>query len=454
MKFRDLLLRFALIAAVIASLVFTYLIWFNPAHLERRATTNTAVKSSAAASTRQETHVFLPTAIYVQKGANKRLLLRDDGRMSAHVHSAITNWRISGIEPSVKNSLTDYEAMLGQDGMVEMLYERPITWQLFNKYYFKKSAVHGHGEFTFNRIFVDTIHDAVTLGNDSNRRTWRVRLAKKYDFELFENSLNAATATYPISEERLGTREVPFFKDSITVNAYTYMIDTQGASHYVNSLMGSGSNAPSAIDAKQIDNQTVYTMSNNNQRLAVDRRDSRMRYENFAIAGPAKGITRNVENAYDDLLNLSIKQLRGITFYGYDTKQQAATFRMTVAGLPIIGQKMQGAVIVTHTNASKRIEFSGDNLSVAIPTGTSRVTLPSTSQLYTQLAAHGVATSQIENIVLAYAWNEANDNAQVAQLTPTYFVKIGTKFYDYRKLIDGTVKVTNTATDDDAQIAN
>ena len=454
MKFRDLLLRLALIAAVIASLVFTYLIWFNPAHLERRATTNTSVKTSAVASTRQETHVFLPSAVYVQKGDNKRLLLRDSGRMSAHVHRAIQDWRISGVEPSTKNNVTDYAAMLGQNGMVEMVYERPITWQLFNKYYFKKSAVHGHGEFTFNRIFIDTLHNAVTLGNDANRHTWRVRMVKKYDLTLFEDSLNAATATYPVSEERIGTKEVPFYKNSVTVNAYTYMMDTQGASHYVNSLMGSGSSAPSAIDAKQIDNQTVYTMSNNNQRLAVDRNDSRMRYENFAIAAPAKGITKNVENAYDDLLNLSIKQMRGISFYGYDAKTQAATFRMTVAGLPIIGQKMQGAVIVTHTTASKRIEFSGDNLSVAIPTGTSRVTLPSTNQLYTLLARHGVDTSQIADIVLAYAWNEASDNAQVAQLTPTYFVKIGTKLYDYRKLVDGSVKVTDTATDDDAQIAN
>lgn len=454
MKFRDLLLRLALITAVIASLVFTYLIWFNPAHLERRATTSTAVKTSAVASTRQETHVFLPTAVYVQKGESKRLLLRSTGRMSAHLHRAIEGWRVSGVEPVVKNNSDDYAAMLDQDGMVEMVYERPITWQLFNKYYFKKAAVHGHGEFTFNRIFVDTIHNAVTLGNDSNRRTRRLKMQKKYDLDKFEDALTAATSTYPISEERIGNKEVPFFKSAVTVNAYTYMMDTQGASHYVNSLMGSGSSAPSAIDAKQIDNQTVYTMSNNNQRLAVDRNDSRMRYENFAIEGPAKSMTRNVENAYDDLQNLSIKQLRGISFYGYDTKTQAATFRMTVAGLPIIGQKMQGAVIVTHTNASKRIEFSGDNLSVSIPTGTSRVTLPNTNELYTQLANHGVDTTQISNIVLAYAWNEASDNAQVAQLTPTYFIKIGTKFYDYRKLVDNSVKVTDTATDDDAQVAN
>lgn len=449
MKFKDLLLRIALISAILVSLVATWFIWFNPAHLERRATTNVAVKTAAAGSDHKETNVFLPTAVYRQQDDQKRLLLRENGRMSAHIHRVIAKWRIASVNKPVKHSETSYADLITHADTLQMVYQSPITWQLFNKYYFDKPAVNKTASFKFNRIIIDLKHHQMELATDATRRTRRVKIAKAVDFDPLLKALDETANQYPVSEIRLGNREVAAFTEPINVNAFSFLVDSRGANHYVTSLMNSGSNVPSAVDAKQIGDQTVYTVNNNNKRLAVDRNDSQMRYENFATSGPAASMSKNVDAAYADVLRLGIKQMRGMSFYGYDPTLQAATFRMTVAGLPIIGQQMHGAVVVTHTNASKRIEFSGDNLSVSIPTSTRRTRLPATADVYDELVGAGVSSDRVTDIVLAYSWQTAADNDQVAELTPTYFVQIDGAYYDYKAIVSGDVKLPDNDSAED-----
>lgn len=441
MKFKGLILRLALITAVLISLIATWYIWFNPSHLERRATTNVAVKSAAVGSDHRETNVFLPTMVYRQHHDNKRLLTRESGRMSAHLHKAMAKWRVASVGKAEKYTEADYENLITRDDSVQMVYESPITWSLFNKYFFTRPAETKSASFDFNRIVVDMKHHGFWLTNDATRRVRKLKLTKAVKFDAFAKALTETSNQYPVTEVRLDNREVASFTAPINVDAYSFLMDSQGANHYVTRLMATERNTPAAVDAKQIGDQTVYTVNNNNRRLAVDRNDNQMRYENFATSGPFASHAKNIDAAYADVLRLGIKQMRGMSFYGYDHKLQAATFRMTVAGLPIIGQKMRGAVVVTHTNASKQIEFSSDNLSVAIPTSTRKTRLPATSGVYTALAHVGITADRITDIVLAYAWDQAVDNVQVAELTPTYFVQIDGTYYDYTTLASGDTKL-------------
>lgn len=453
MKFRDIVLRLFLIAAVVISLVCTWYIWFNPAHLDRKTTTgSTAVKTSKTTTAEHEKNVFEPLNVYYQQNGSKSLVARSDGRVATRIRRGIASWRISSVGASRKLSLENYDKILTLDDSVQMTYWGEMNWRTFDQMYFKKAAIKQPKDFKFNRIVFNLRTQKMLLVNDATRTMRRVKLHKKYAFTPITGAISKAKSSYPLVEKRIGTREVAFYNGSFAVKQYTYILDKQGANHYINALMSGGNNAPSSVDAKQLGNQTVYTMNDNNQRLAVDRNDSMMEYENFATDGPAKTTTKVLSAAYSDMTRLNIKEMRGMSYYNYDQTDGSVMFRMVVNGLPIISDLLSGSVEVTHTNASKRIAFSGDNLSVAIPTSTTTVKMPSSQTVLNELLAKGIKMSSITDLQLAYAWTKDSDSNQVVDLVPTYFVQVNDEYYNYQDIIDGSVSTAGMNTKSDASV--
>lgn len=453
MKFRDLVLRLFLIAAVVISLVCTWYIWFNPAHLDRKRTTgSTTVKTSTTTTAEHEKNVFEPLNVYFQQNGSKSLAARNDGRIASRIRRGISSWRISSVGASHKLSLENYDKLLALDDSVQMTYWGDMNWQTFDKMYFKKTALKHAKDFKFNRIVFNLRTQKMMLVNDAARTMRRVKLHKKYAFTPITGAISKAKSNYKLVEKRMGTREVAFYNGNFSVKQYTYILDKQGANHYINALMSDGNNAPSSVDAKQLGNQTVYTMNDNNQRLAVDRNDSMMEYENFATAGPAKTTTKVLRSAYNDMNRLKIKEMRGMSYYSYDQTSGSVMFRKIVNGLPIISDLLSGSVEVTHTNASKRIAFSGDNLSVAIPTSTTTVKMPSSQTVLSELLAKGIKLSSITDLQLAYAWTKDSDSSQVVDLVPTYFVQVNGEYYNYQDIVDGTVSTAGMNTKSDANV--
>jgi regulatory protein YycH of two-component signal transduction system YycFG len=453
MKFRDLVLRLFLIAAVVISLVCTWYIWFNPAHLDRKRTTgSTTVKTSTTTTAEHEKNVFEPLNVYFQQNGSKSLAARNDGRIASRIRRGISSWRISSVGASHKLSLENYDKLLALDDSVQMTYWGDMNWQTFDKMYFKKPALKHAKDFKFNRIVFNLRTQKMMLVNDATRTMRRVKLHKKYAFTPITGAISKAKSNYKLVEKRMGTREVAFYNGNFSVKQYTYILDKQGANHYINALMSDGNNAPSSVDAKQLGNQTVYTMNDNNQRLAVDRNDSMMEYENFATAGPAKTTTKVLRSAYNDMNRLKIKEMRGMSYYSYDQTSGSVMFRKIVNGLPIISDLLSGSVEVTHTNASKRIAFSGDNLSVAIPTSTTTVKMPSSQTVLSELLAKGIKLSSITDLQLAYAWTKDSDSSQVVDLVPTYFVQVNGEYYNYQDIVDGTVSTAGMNTKSDANV--
>ena len=339
-----------------------------------------------------------------------------------------------------------YAALLSRDNTVQMTYAGEMSWQLFDKLYFSKSARDKTNDFEFNRIIVNLRSGALTLANDRQRQTHKLQMSKKLNLVALNGALSHANLSYPFNYQRMGSREVALFQGDVKIPTYTYLLDKQNANHYVTALMGSGNRMSSAVDAKQLGEQTVYTVDNNNQRLAVDRNDSMMQYENFVVSGPKQTDSAVLRAAYDDMMRLNVNEVDDMSYFGYQHDSSTVTFRTYVGGLPIINDMLNGTVTVTHTSNSKRIAFSGDNLAVAIPTSETDTTLPAAQTVLDQLRNYGLDTSSVSDVQLGYDWNKDETSTQVADLAPTYYIQVNGDYYDYKDVLNGTVKLTANGT--------
>ncbi|WP_164848027.1 YycH family regulatory protein [Lacticaseibacillus hulanensis] len=438
MKAKDICLRVALIILVAISLIFTWIIWFNPAHLEHRATTDVAVKTTThTTSQKNKDEVFLPVAVYQQKNGAKKLLVNNDTDMAVRVHKAMQSAQINRVGGSRALTVSAYDALLTQDNTVQLVYTDRMSWHLFNSLFFTKSAKNRGGEFEFTRIVIDMRHEKVDLVNDNNRTVRRLSFAKTPDYGKINRAINKASTSFTVVESRMNGREVALYPDGLAMQPFAYLVDQQGANHFVAALLGNKST--SAVDSKQVGDQTFYTVNNNNQRLIADRNDSQMQYENFATDGPKKTRKSVLSDAYTQMMQLQPTSVDGVRFTHYDTSAKAVTFRTYVDGLPVFNQTMSGTVEVTRTDGSLTIDFSGDNLSVPVPTRENPVKLASTSTVLANVRAKGFTNGQIDDVQPGYKWEKDDDSSLVIDLVPTYYVRLNGTYYDYASIMDGTI---------------
>ncbi len=85
--------------------------------------------------------------------------------------------------------------------------------------------------------------------------------------------------------------------------------------------------------------------------------------------------------------------------------------------------------------SSYRMRFSLDSLQVPIPPVQSSATVMSTKDLLQHLKSAGVRQNKIQDIELGYEWSRDKTLSKVVNLSPTWYVKIGNQWENYRKLI-------------------
>lgn len=452
MKTKDTMLRLALIALVAVSLVFTWIIWFNPAHLEHRTTSNVSVKTPKRTATKKEkTAVFLPVAVYQQKDDQKKLLVNSTTDMPTRLHTALKTAQIKRVLGSKVLSSADYQARITQDDTVQMVYADKMSWRLWNQLYLHNPAQVTGSEFAFDRIAIDMRHATLSFMNDTARTVRKVSFAKTPNYGQIARALTKADAHFTVVETRLHDRYVAMYPEGLAVQPFAYLIDEQGANHFVAALLGDQST--STVDAKQVGEQTIYTVNNNNQRLITNKNDSQMRYNNFATSGPKKSRQGVLTDAYTQMTLLAPTNLDGVRFTRYDTATHTVTFRTYVDGLALFNQTMSGAVAVTRTDGSLELSFSGANLSVPVPTRETAVKLPSTTTVLANIRDRGFTNAQIEDVQPGYRWKKDSDSLLVIDLEPTYYVCIDGNYYDYADIMADTVTPatvkakTNTTSD-------
>mgnify|MGYP004465958783 CR=1 FL=1 len=440
MKVKNITRRLTLIILIAISLVFTWIIWFNPSQLEHRATTNVSVKSTTETkANKRKDAVFLPAAVYREQNGVKTLLVSDDRSMSGNVHTALKTARVAHVNQEKKLSSDAYDALLTRDATVQMVYTDKMSWRLFNGLFFNKVAKKTGREFEFTRILIDLRHETISLLNDSKRTVRQLTFSTQPKYAAVTRALKKATDHFTIQETRMHGREVALYTQSVSVQPYSYLVDQQGTNHYISALMGNSEKSTSSVDAKQVGTQTFYTVNNNNQRLTTDKDDNKMVFGNFATGKPKQTRRGVLTDAYTQMMTLAPTTLEGVRYASYDETERTVTFRTYVGGLAVFDDTMNGTVSVTRTSSSLSMTFSSENLSVPVPTRESKVTLPATATALANVRNHGFTNGEITDIQLGYRWEKDDDSTLVIDLVPTYYVALEGTYYDYSDILNGKV---------------
>ncbi|KRM87197.1 hypothetical protein FD19_GL001351 [Lacticaseibacillus thailandensis DSM 22698 = JCM 13996] len=430
---------------VAISLLLTWFIWYNPSNFARQQSSNVTVqKATKTTNEAVERNTFLPTEALWQGSNQKYQLIAKGNGVPAQARTKLAKWQVTKVGPVKQLSVNAYNHLLTLPQSLQLTYQGSVSWSLIRTLLFKRTTK-AAANYVFDRIVFDTRNQRTYLVNDYHE-TVRPLSIKQPNYGAIADLLGDATTKYAVTEQRFDHHEVALLDQSIAVTPQTYLIDKQSATHYIALLM-TDNTSTSAVDTKQIGNQTVYTV-NSNQRLAVDKNDSLMQYEDFAAAAPATSYRGVLRAAFTSLSSLSFASKQGIRYFGYNTQENAVTFRTYVRGVPVFNQTSNGTVRVVHNTSSKRIEFSGSNLEAAIPTSQTAVKLPAGQDVLNKLASMGAQPSDIDDLTVAYKWERDTNSGLVVNLTPTYYVNINGTFVDYNDLLSGKVALSTLINSD------
>ncbi|KRK73972.1 YycH family regulatory protein [Lacticaseibacillus nasuensis] len=441
MKLSGWLLRISLILMITISLVFTWLIWQNPSRLGSQQAT-VAVKTKADPNVaKQKALVYAPNTAYYQGQHQKYQLLINDQMVTQQLRSKMRNWQLGKLSKAATLSSANFEAQLTMPDTLQLVYPTSITFSTFDRTFFKHRAAGTNPEFKFNRL-------VVTLGATTTRlhliddatRTMRIGTLSN----VTKDGIRKIIATgqdqgYPVTEVRLGTREIADYRTAIRVQPYLYLLDQQSANHYVAQLIPT--QETSAVDSREIGGETVYT-AGSDYRLTETMETGVMAFEDAAATNPSGGMAKILSRAYTAVGSLGLTGLTYMRYAGYDAAGQTVTFRSYAQGLPIFNSDYYGRVAVAVTSSGLQMTFSSNNLTVPIPTKQPRVTLPSTATLLARLREAGYPQSQIQDVTLGYNWAKQGENSQLVTLTPTYFVEINNEYRSYTDWLTLQTKAT------------
>ncbi|KRM71629.1 YycH family regulatory protein [Lacticaseibacillus brantae] len=441
MKVSGIVLRTALILAVAMSLLMTWFIWLNPSRLEKRDATTPAVAiktTDTRTAAAQESSVYLPTMAYYQHDGQKQMLYQDNQDVVTQVHKVLEAATLTKVEKSTKLDEAAFNELISSGENVQLMYADVMAFSLFKNQFFDH-PVKTTMNFKFNRMLINLQAGTktITLVNDATRQTYTGQVSGLKIAQLQKVATQYDTGGFELQEQRFGSRMVPLFTKAISIRPYTYLLDRQSVSHYIPILLTPNVNNQANVDARELGTETVYTVGTN-LRLSVNNGSGDMEFENTAADTPSAATGKFFDQTFGALDKLNLPSLTTMRYFAYDTTKQAVTYRSYVQNFAIFNQTSNGTVQVTYNRNTLQVDFSGDNVTVPIPTNEKAVTLPSTPAILSLLVQKGYTADKIQNIMVGYHWVKQNQNDLVVDLQPTYYVQINGQIKEYSAWLDET----------------
>lgn len=431
MKLSGWLLRISLIAAVGLSLVLTWLIWQNPSRQGRQEQAITVQHKTTQSTTKHRGVVMAPTAAYYQsEGALHQLFLPDQD-IALNLRGTMKSWRLGKVTAGGKLTSSEYDALLNTDETLQLVYADRMSYQMFDQSFFTKTATVKNADFTFNRVIIGLAKhpDALIFVNDATRSIHTGTLAKHSINKLKVQTAAAAATGFVVTNKRLDNgKQVVMYPSAPAIQPYVFLLDQQSANHYVSLLMPAS--ATSNVDARELGSDTVYT-AGTNYRLTLDTDTQQMLFDNAALSDASKSLNTNLNRGYAALSRMALQGQTSMRYDHYDPASKTVTYRSFAQGLPIYNAHYYGRVTVATTASGQQMSFSSNNLTVPIPTDAAKVTLPTSQAVLDHLTTVGYRPAAIQDIQLGYYWAAQDENSQVVNLTPTYFVEIAGTYRRY-----------------------
>lgn len=436
LNLRKYLLVLGLLVAVVISLVFSYLIWINPARSQANSSATSSTPNSALPDSiiKKVGDIYLPTNVVFNDDAKQYRLTSDTLDLTNYTKKQLVKWQYEDIKRLPTKSASTYQRYLHTKNALVLNYPVAVTARtVAETFNFKVSK---YKSALISRIIIPlTKMDRIYLLDDKQEAVYMVGLKKATKQKLVALAKDKDNLRSEVTFEKIGDKYTLFYQDGIKVAQYSYLLNKETTGLFVNRLLGT--NNTSAITAKEQDATTTYS-DGAAMRLTIQKKTGSVTFNDYNSSNSRRNYS------YENYLTAGLTNLNNIgvalddvRYDCYDSKRHLLTYRNYINGYPVIAAESAGAYSILLTNSGKkRLDFSLYTLQIPVPSAGGAITLPNTRWVISQLLSRGYDQAKIGDIKVGYSWNQNQTSNQVVDLKPTYFVKYDNQWSDYQSLLN------------------
>lgn len=434
MKLSERIIRVALFALILLSLVLTYAIWLSPT--SKTADINTSkqtVKNDQNYA--KATDAFLPIrGIWdLSDGkfqtSSENLLATTQARLTESTFGQLQE--IAQGEEEIKN-------YYWLDSGIELNYEGGFSLTEYIKVFdmpINLNSLKEADSITFSKIQIDFSKKKIRFLNYSKDTVYEATMSG--DFSGLETIYQKNQGKYlPMSDENPLIPRLLRTKERVRLKKYSYILTTQSYSLFRNAFFQN----PDQAKGEEEENG-ARSFSSGHEELIMDEQKRLVTFTGELPEDLAKESIYSQSFNYVSRLGTAVGNLRY-----FDHHDGQVNYRIFVEGYPIFSQTSKGkmSVKIEHQpNAATpqiKIETSVDTVQVPIPSD-EEVELPSTLEIENNLAAVGIDLTKIQSFIIGYTWQDIDGVNKLVALTPEWFVKYDNTWYPANQLMQGNLEM-------------
>lgn len=432
MKLSEKIIRVALVALILLSLVLTYAIWLSPT--SKTADVNTskqAVKNDQNYT--KATDAFLPirgvwhAAEGIFQTSSENLLATTQARLTEGTYGQLHE---------VAQNEAEIKKYYHLDNGVELNYEGSFSLAEYVKVFdmpVSLSSLKEAEKIDFSQIQVDFSKKKLRFLNYSKGLVYEATISA--DFTSLTTVFQKNQGRYlAMSDDDPGAPRVLRTKDRVRLKKYSYILTTQSYSLFRNAFF------QNPEQAKGEEASGTRSFVSGHEELMMDEQKRLVTFAGELPTDLTKESFYSQSFNYVSRLGTAVGNLRY-----FDHHDGQINYRIFVEGYPVFSHSSKGKMSVKIEPASNttspqvEIETSMDTVQVPIPSD-EEVELPSTLEVENNLAAVGIDLSKVQNYIIGYIWQDIDGVNKLVALTPEWFVKYENVWYPADQLMQGNLE--------------
>jgi len=403
--------------------------WTNPAHSNLSSRTKVTKNADNSNNTTFQ-DIYLPSQFISTSKSGKQEQLTDNRvNVATDLRDRMSHFTAQDAKNISHGNAKKYLNQLKRHDTVLLNYNSAISVNFFRKA-FKNQLKSPNQKFNRMQLLLNDPNHLYLL-NDQGYRIVRVTLKNNRAGKL-RHVIADRMVKHPVSFRLLNNKVILNYPNSFKVRTYSYQLTQQTQDYYANRIMTT--NANSNVQVKRHKNSTDYD-DHGFRHMNIDNATDTVTFTDYNSQVKSSSFLQTMNHVYEQFIMVGMP-LDNIRFYSYDPSTDTAVFRTYAGGLPVFDQSNFGAIQMRVLDQSSyRMRFSLDSLQVPIPPVQSSATVMSTKDLLQHLKSAGVRQNKIQDIELGYEWSRDKTLSKVVNLSPTWYVKIGNQWENYRKLI-------------------
>lgn len=434
MKISERIIRVALFALILLSLILTYAIWLSPT--SKTADVNTskqAVKNDQNYA--KATDAFLPIrgiwdlAEGKFQTSSENLLATTQARLTESTYGQLQE---------VAQGEEEIKSYYSLDNGIELNYEGGFSLTEYVKVFdmpINLNSLKDSDKLTFSKIQVDFAKKKIRFLNYSKDTVYEATISA--DFTGLETIYQKNQPKFlEMSDENPLVPRLLRTKDRVRLKKYSYILTTQSYSLFRNAFFQNPDQAKGEEEASG-----ARSFVSGHEELMMDEQKRQVTFEGELPEDLSKESMYSQSFNYVSRLGTAVGNLRY-----FDHHEGQVNYRIFVEGYPIFSQSSKGKMAVKIGHGSNgastqiRIETSMDTVQVPIPSD-EEVELPSTLEIENNLAAVGLDLDKVQSFIIGYTWQDIDGVNKLVALTPEWFVKYDNTWYPATQLMQGNLEM-------------